>query len=401
MKREMRRKLIMHIGTEKTGTTSIQNFLYSNELILASSGIGLLHSAGKPNNSLFYQYAGPRRELNNVIKRQLSEDSSDDWRSYFENLINTEIKALSSHIHTVVISSEHLSSHLISPEKIQKLADLFIDSFDQFLIVAYFRRQDRFVVSRHSTSVKAGSHRKFSFPIAGQSGFLICDYYTQLTMWATVFGVNSIRPRIFDREKFRERDLLADFSSVCGFYPLLQTMFRPVQLNTSLSASALHLMREVNVAFKSVEKHSDPKLRQLRKSVLEQISKNYEGQPSLPMRSEAQGFFNLFSKSNDDLAQQWFSGEQIFNHRFDDYPVEPQPVNIPSDAISKIIEILLHHLDSEQIPSKVHRMLSTLSALDAASHLPMLLRQTAKSINPVYPNLASRLKQVAMDNRRK
>lgn len=394
----MRRKLIIHIGTEKTGTTSIQNFLYSNESILASSGFGLLHCAGEPNNNFYFQYAGARRELSNAIARRIQfEDSAGDWRSVFANRFKTEVAALPNHIHTVVISSEHLHSHLLTVEKIKNLAELFLESFDEFLVVAYLRRQDRFVVSRHSTAVKAGSHHQFSFPVDGRAGYKICDYHASLTMWATVFGVNSIRPRIFDRKKFRDGDLLADFSSVCGFYPLLQTMSRPTQLNTSLSASALHAMHEVNVAFKSVENLSDLMSRQLRMSLLEEISSTYEGQPWLPLRSEARGFFNSFSQSNADLAQQWFSGEQIFDERFDDYPVEPQPISMPAGAISKIIDILLRQLASEQLPPKVHHMMSTLSALDASGPLPMVLRQTARAINPVNTELADRLQQTGMD----
>ncbi len=43
-------KAIVHIGTEKTGTSSIQMFLYKNRKKLIKSGYHFLQSAGKTNN---------------------------------------------------------------------------------------------------------------------------------------------------------------------------------------------------------------------------------------------------------------------------------------------------------------------------------------------------------------
>jgi hypothetical protein len=43
-------KCILHIGTEKTATTLLQNWIYENEAGLAKAGIALTRSAGAPNN---------------------------------------------------------------------------------------------------------------------------------------------------------------------------------------------------------------------------------------------------------------------------------------------------------------------------------------------------------------
>ena len=41
----------LHIGVEKTGTTSIQKFLYLNRALLNQNGYQLTDSLSKPNNT--------------------------------------------------------------------------------------------------------------------------------------------------------------------------------------------------------------------------------------------------------------------------------------------------------------------------------------------------------------
>jgi hypothetical protein len=47
---------ILHIGTEKTGTTLIQNWLYENKDALSAQGIGLTETGEKANNRKLCAY---------------------------------------------------------------------------------------------------------------------------------------------------------------------------------------------------------------------------------------------------------------------------------------------------------------------------------------------------------
>ena len=49
-------KAIVHIGTEKTGTTSIQKFLFQNRKKLRNGGFHFLQSAGSTNNRALPAY---------------------------------------------------------------------------------------------------------------------------------------------------------------------------------------------------------------------------------------------------------------------------------------------------------------------------------------------------------
>ena len=53
-------KCILHIGTEKTGTTLLQEWLYHNITSLSKCGIYLSEIIGKPNNQLVPAYFSNR-----------------------------------------------------------------------------------------------------------------------------------------------------------------------------------------------------------------------------------------------------------------------------------------------------------------------------------------------------
>ena len=49
-------KCILHIGTEKTGTTILQDWLYDNQAELSKVGVCLSDNLGKTNNRLVPAY---------------------------------------------------------------------------------------------------------------------------------------------------------------------------------------------------------------------------------------------------------------------------------------------------------------------------------------------------------
>lgn len=49
-------KCILHIGTAKTGTTLLQNWIYDNKVEFSKSGIYISENLGKTNNRLIPAY---------------------------------------------------------------------------------------------------------------------------------------------------------------------------------------------------------------------------------------------------------------------------------------------------------------------------------------------------------
>ena len=91
---EKKLKLIIHVGTPKTGTTSLQAYLHKNQRKLRSRGILFPHNLEKLKNS-----AAPQHQW---IERNLL---SKHWSYLLENFINI-VSQIKPNTHTIILSSE-------------------------------------------------------------------------------------------------------------------------------------------------------------------------------------------------------------------------------------------------------------------------------------------------------
>ena len=76
-------RCILHIGNEKTGTTTLQKVLYKNKSVFSRHGIYLTENFGKPNNRLFAAYFERARRTDFWRKKNLS--SKDGFDKYFKD----------------------------------------------------------------------------------------------------------------------------------------------------------------------------------------------------------------------------------------------------------------------------------------------------------------------------
>src|SRR5690606_33929949 len=146
-------KIFLHIGIEKTGTTTIQDFLTANEKTLRQRGTGISRSLGSANNLLLAAYAMRHDRFNSVhVRRNL--DVPDD-RLVFEKRIAEdfvrEVNDLPSQVQTLVLSNEHCHSNLIHSQEVEKLRELLGRVSEDITVIVYLRRQIDVCVSHYST----------------------------------------------------------------------------------------------------------------------------------------------------------------------------------------------------------------------------------------------------------
>lgn len=108
-------RCILHIGCEKTGTTSLQQFLGSNRAALLAQGIlhpESLRRPGRFNHSSLAAFAlDEGRNLHPQRMFGLGDlDSTERFRRDLRARFSEEIARHREHISTVVCSNEHLSS---------------------------------------------------------------------------------------------------------------------------------------------------------------------------------------------------------------------------------------------------------------------------------------------------
>ncbi|MEM9255084.1 MAG: hypothetical protein AAGA91_06535, partial [Pseudomonadota bacterium] len=147
---------ILHIGTEKTGTSSIQRYLEQNRDALRESGYYYPVSIGFEHHQALAAVC--------VDIERPDDFYDDDIVGNFEERMRknkaivdgfgSELRELDGHIHTVVISSEHFHSRITSECEINRLASLLRSHFEQITVICYLREQVAACTSLYSTALK-------------------------------------------------------------------------------------------------------------------------------------------------------------------------------------------------------------------------------------------------------
>lgn len=226
----------IHIGHEKTGTTTLQIFLQKNSDALTQNNLvylgdgnsAYMHGIGHfPIVASFYE------KCPNFIPSEKHKPSSEVLEALSKDADETE--------HDIILSCEHFSSRLTKLEDIERLKKALSDR--QVKIICYIRRQDEQAVSLYSTLVKGGHTDPFSLnDVKPENRYF--DYSRILKDWATVFGSENMIVRDYSRQALFGRDICTDFLHVLDINPTTFTLIE--DQNVSLDSLQIELLRHIN-----------------------------------------------------------------------------------------------------------------------------------------------------------
>ncbi len=186
------RKLILHIGMQKTGTSSLQKFLLHNREKLLEAGFlyPLAKIGGTPAHHFFAEAA-----QNSAISQLDAGDALSSLRETYRPLIE-EIKRHP----TSIVSSESFQN--CNPYIIR---ELFVD-FD-VTVVFYIRNEVDFITSAYAQRIHATTSNEKAEEYVSRSEI---NYGPFLDGWSSAFD-GQINPRIFAKEFLRNGDIIEDF----------------------------------------------------------------------------------------------------------------------------------------------------------------------------------------------
>jgi hypothetical protein len=208
--------LFLHIGTEKTGTTSIQNFLYDNIDKFKEKKIHLSKLINYPNNrhlvEMFTDYSIIKKDYdipNNFFTVKDKKIFFTRLKKNFEN----EIEQTKLFAEKMIITSEHFHSQLENIDQIKSLKNFLAKFFNKIKIICYFREQGELAFSWYSTLLKGGSQKDIQEYLRKKVRIdnHYFNYYDFLKKWSDVFGKENIITTIFDFNKSDNKDLKINF----------------------------------------------------------------------------------------------------------------------------------------------------------------------------------------------
>jgi hypothetical protein len=245
-------KLILHIGTHKTGTTALQRFLYANRERLAAHG---------------FHYATPPHGLqhSNLAANALNGGENRSVRAFLTK--HTEM-ARRYGAHTLLASAENFyaMSVLVGIRRRQACANamererLLIESLQSLMpaaiattqIVCYVRRPDRYAESLYSQYVKRGVGFDGTFgeflPLIEPALF----YNTCIGLWSDAFGEKNCTVRVYESIN---GDIVSDFlPNVLDINDIASFTRTNNKANERVSRDLLEFKRTINKSVRFAER---------------------------------------------------------------------------------------------------------------------------------------------------
>jgi len=231
-------RTVLHIGSPKTGTTTLQRCLLASKKTLRALGVLYPRPPGGEKThavllrGLFHPEHMPR------IERHRPADPRA--RERFLNELGAEIAA--SRPAALVLSYEGFFRLL--PAAALPTIRHQLESFGtkEITIAAYLRRPSEYYLSALQQSLKASATPK---PPATENLRAVLEPY------GDVFGEQNLRVRRFHRESLEEGDIISDF--VRNFLPeaaqARAELAKPGRVNESMSAEAMDILRRYRQSF--------------------------------------------------------------------------------------------------------------------------------------------------------
>ncbi|MBQ9699697.1 MAG: hypothetical protein IJV71_03660 [Lachnospiraceae bacterium] len=227
--------LLIHIGTNKTGTTAIQKFLYNNNEAL------MKFNWCYPNlRKDFPDYESldmdDQKNGNIFLNKDYSYDTcSARWKNVWKNIRHYLEN------YNVIISAEEMYN-----PRMGALFESIIKEYDNIKVIVYLRRQDYYLESEWKQAIKS-EYCEVRSVYERKKNSELYDYLTQIKSLEAVVGKENIIVRVFENGQYEGEwnTITSDFLKSIGIEKL--TDFRDVgKENEGIDANSLEIKRLIN-----------------------------------------------------------------------------------------------------------------------------------------------------------
>jgi len=307
-------RAIVHIGAPKTGSSTLQQFLFVNSAKLAEQGFRFQRNV--PNRGSQYEY--PLAALARIDRllpgrEEQTRYSSTDLATHKATGAKVEADLAVSRYRwaepVALFSSEHILPWLRAVEEVRSLDAIFRSHFEDVRYIVYLRNQEDLIVSEYSETLKRGSNQTLQTLIDART--ITLNHENRVRLWVEAVGKDRFDVRLLDSSFLKDGDLLADYAAACGFS--LEGLQPPPRVNESLSAPAAECLRIINDRVPQLLEDGRPN--PLRKGIVDQLMNLSEGGPKLALTSDQRAQVHAaVGESNESLRRDFFPDrESLFS----------------------------------------------------------------------------------------
>lgn len=340
-------KLLLHIGTHKTGTTSIQRFLSSNRAALR--GQGLWYPGVHLGGHFRRHYAHHR--VAHAIAGEGNEGTRDDAKRFFD-----AVRKGARPEETVLISAEPLYRHVLpldagaterrlmrggevegDPLPYIRAVREVIGEFDVTVMVM-LRRQDLFIESLYSEQIMSRDYVDDVNQFLAERMWL-ADYESRLADWASVFGEDRIQVRVFE-PKLLGMPLERYFIEWCGASWDEKLSLGSDNKNVTVPRDLVEYKRVLNARWDRVANATTRRwLEELAAAAPQRLSSLGKYYLAPAVRADLMA---RFAESNRRIAERYCGRTDLF--RDNELPEYPKPATLTEQKFIDITRMLVNRL---------------------------------------------------------
>lgn len=308
------KRLFLHIGTPKTGTSSVQRFLWGNRELLKEKGYFYGKMPYRYQESSSYRNAhfligkvfDENGQRSILLEEKRRRDGFEIMESWFEECDN------------VILTDEQFWNYIYHTKKrniLQELHEFCDPKGIELVIVVYLRRQDEFASSWWRQRVRAGDRLedwdKFIWNPKKRVGL---NYAKALKRILQDVDPEHIVVRKYERGQFYGGSIYADFLDVIGLELTDEYSINEKEINASFGYNFTELKRIVNQLLpeNARERSKDSIFFERAASVCSKMLGERE-KVGLLSNEDSRQVLEKYAKSNQQVSDQFFDGEVLFS----------------------------------------------------------------------------------------
>ena len=234
-------KIFLHIGVEKTGSSSIQDFIFSNSKSLFTGGKCYPDYLFGSSNQMELSCLVLDKEF--MVNMRVPDDFDEFRRQFIECLyINRE--------NDLYFSSEHLSSRMVNPYDIQCFLDLVTMYGHQIVLIFFLRDPGEWIRSHYLQYIASGGVLTFSEYLVESNdlkyGKSKTRFASQTLKWCEKVSAMDGVIRYMDYEDVRS-SLIQSYLEMAELS--FEGDYRVPRSNVSLTESQAFILRYLNMIF--------------------------------------------------------------------------------------------------------------------------------------------------------